>query len=1147
MVDITIQTPKRMYISNEQDKDKDITKSSHKKKSSKKTPQKIVSSQYHKKTLKQMENQIMNLLKRLKSLKETKDLYHKKIEELSKENKILKNNNEELENENNLIKSNLSNQKEDYNKKLSIKNNDIIKLKDKINNEKDISANLNKNNKVLYKDNKKLTDILDNSIISIVPMVETSLGLKRSKSFDLGSDFDETNIEESKRPKTSPKKRKVSHNSLKKIESKNKNETKDENINEKTPLKNVNPRRKLIFSPKTPNKSISSKYLNKTEKQMNNDIQNLIKKINTLQNTIKDYQDKYDKIEKEYKIITNKYNDLQNENNEIKLKLSNKDIKYNELLQKSKKQKASSVSPSKRKISKKIQSNTPNNDLNKSITQINNKVTVLTNKNNQLHNQLQKSDEKIAELNTKYKSLQKEKENSLLEKNNEIKNLNNSINKIKKDIQNKNGDIEKYKSNYNIIKDKYNLKEKEYNKLLTEKDSLQKKYEELELINNKKTQDILSKIDDIKKMNSSINNYKNNIKDYKEEKIKLEDEIMKLKLPNGNIYINPTIIYPKKTSSFKIIQNNTSILYTNPIYKQTEIINNSNLKLIDINEKLTNKLQQINSSYKSNKLIIYPINSNIIKNNKLTYQQNNQIDIHNTKKLSKKYNPVVRFINPNIDIYELKINELIKENDLLNIENNKLSNLINEYQIKFNNYSICNEFPPTISENGINLDNSLITEEPKLYYNKSIQTNIIVEDNELNKNIDYNRDKIQLINEVENLRLENKDIIEENNILKRKISEYSINYPLQYYNLDDLKCISEITNVILDDDLVFVKNEINNLFTDDKQVYIKTDSVNLTYNSENTFISDNINIIYDNELITVTNLNSFIYQDNNIIVEFKNEAILYNNNLSIVNEYNSFEYDENLTITMNCMDILNNYNSLSTTTNNIDILYEYENLVSSYLNDPIIDTNNFQIQNYSSNIIYKQPLLKEIQYDIQLLYSKNEKLSNNYFNIISYTHKFDKIKVDYNDINIINNDDPSIIDDKSISDSDYYNEEFNNINKEINSLIEYPITNLYYKLNENQNITQIKIIQKPVPIKPNYQENKSLRLDYNNNTDKYSSLYMSRFFNEDKNDLRLNKSINYNYNNYPQNYPQNYQNNYNKSIIDYDNNPIDTSDLLVYI
>ena len=641
--------------------------------------------------------------------------------------------------------------------------------------------------------------------------------------------------------------------------------------------------------------------------------------------------------------------------------------------------------------------------------------------------------------------IMKDIDNILIKKDNEIQNMSNKLNEYKIKLKNVT-DI-----NYNIKKDIEDFK-KTYNDILIEKEQLNSKINSLTATNQNLIKDI-----------NILNNKKNSLinKETQTDSIinnKIKELLNKYKIPNSDIVNNNL-----QKIIFQLLMN---------LERMNNDSNINNMKMKKLNDTIENikknyeekikKLNDENAELKNNILILEEekkeINElsndfKIQKENELLECKNKIEDLQvRVKQIDENKNHFEE-IKKNL---ENEINDLKKDNKLLNMNNQSLDSELKRIQGSFGN----NEKNLNRTLTQIYKDNNLFTQLRKqLKKLENIIDNDFININENNYEHSMNKAKI------------------EGNKFKSMIEDASKNQ-IEVLNSENLN------NKIVNNDKYLSNNNMPEL--------INKINENFEENKNNSMIFLNmISKIYNKHLDLYKKYkdNSIEYEKNNILrnqKNLKNEENLKNDIISITKEnidkfspmcFNNSTKDLKIEL-KNLSKNSHNMTSFDVLQVSLDILGKLLLRTSSFKNE-----KELEIENLNGKIIY---LLSELD-----IYKKNAKLNTDNTNNKNEIQLLNnQLSLKEEEINRLNKDiEEYLLKIKELScEIDILrNNQKNKLNSKINIEIndnckKYPSNN-YGKINYNKinYVNEINNEYKNMNKNNNFHDNKNYI--YNNNND----------------------------------------------------------------
>ena len=524
-------------------------------------------------------------------------------------------------------------------------------------------------------------------------------------------------------------------------------------------------------------------------------------------------------------------------------------------------------------------------------------------------------------------------------------------------------------------------------------------------------------------------------------------------------------IYQTKNSKLKIELKKEDNGADN-VLKQTKTIeNNGNTNLIE--NKLDNNVKEEKNN---NKKIISPFSISNKDNNTITNESTDNKNIINGNKNENGNSNKNIFINK----MEIDNNSFLNKNVLKNIPqkypiknryDDNYNSLFNEKKEKENNNEIKNENKLNIEnkeennrieikhnynekkENSINnggiINNGQNIENPS-------KTNILKGNNEieLKKEINTNNNQINnilmpnLIKKNESIKIQNKELLLDNNVQQKKGSLHS------NYNLG--KKIDEENKTIIKKE--FEENiilNVNNRELDNNENNYKNNKVTIKN------IDNNINNVNNNanNKINYTNINTKNIVNDNMYNK--------NNNLTNINNINN-----NKSRTNNNLNNVTNKNINNNTNNKTsNIIYRDDN-INKNINNNIhnVNINN----NYTNNNINKlNPSIKPLQQNKGLNINYNSKYN------ISISKKYEEEDDDYDIFKSINNNTKKNLVNNNINSNSNINKNTTNNRNDITKN-ESKITenNLNKLLSQNKDTKKEKIQNNPSSLQNTKKENK---------------------------------------------------------------------------
>ena len=555
-----------------------------------------------------------------------------------------------------------------------------------------------------------------------------------------------------------------------------------------------------------------------------------------------------------------------------------------------------------------------------------------------------KFEKEMSNLDKYYKEVMKNKEeenekimkdidNTLVKKDNEIQNITNKLNEYKIKLKNVT-DI-----NYDMKKEIEDI-QKTCNDMLLEKEQLNSKINSLIATNKNLTKNI---------------NILNSKKDSLIEKESQTDSIINNKIKD--------LLYKYKVSNNDINQNNYQKIISQLLISLETMNNDANLnnmKLQKMNDKIENvknnyeeKLKKLNSENSKLKNTIKTLNKQIKEMNELNHvfkiQKENELLECKTKieDLQIRVQQISEDNNNFEEIkknYENEINDLKKDNKILNMNNQSLDSELRRIQGTLGN-----------GEKNLNKLLTQIYKDNNIFnqYKKQLKKLDTIIDNDLvninENNFEYNMNKAK----------------NEGNKLQSMLEE-NINNQIQGSNSEKHLNKNNSNNTLSNNNLPEIINIINENFQENKNNSMNF--VNMISKIYNKYI----------DLYKKHKNNSIEYEKNNILrnqKNLKNEESLKNNIIYITNEninkFSSMCYNNNTNDSRNELkdliqraDDMSIYDVLKVA---LDILGKLLLRTSSYR-----DEKELEIENLNGKIIY---LLSELD-----IYKKNMNLNKDNFN-----------------------------------------------------------------------------------------------------------------------------------------------------------------------
>ena len=662
-----------------------------------------------------------------------------------------------------------------------------------------------------------------------------------------------------------------------------------------------------------------------------------------------------------------------------------------------------------------------------------------------------KFEKEMSNLDKYYKEVMKNKEeenekimkdidNTLVKKDNEIQNITNKLNEYKIKLKNVT-DI-----NYDMKKEIEDI-QKTCNDMLLEKEQLNSKINSLIATNKNLTKNI---------------NILNSKKDSLIEKESQTDSIINNKIKD--------LLYKYKVSNNDINQNNYQKIISQLLISLETMNNDANLnnmKLQKMNDKMENvknnyeeKMKKLNSENSKLKNTIKTLNKQIKEMNEL----NNGFKIQKEKELLECKTKIedlqirvqqISEDNNNFEEikknYENEINDLKKDNKILNMNNQSLDSELRRIQGTLGN-----------GEKNLNKLLTQIYKDNNIFnqYKKQLKKLDTIIDNDLvninENNFEYNMNKAK----------------NEGNKLQSMLEE-NINNQIQGSNSEKHLNKNNSNNTLSNNNLPEIINIINENFQENKNNSMNF--VNMISKIYNKYI----------DLYKKHKNNSIEYEKNNILrnqKNLKNEESLKNSIIYITNEninkFSSMCYNNNTNDLRNELkdliqraDDMSIYDVLKVA---LDILGKLLLRTSSYR-----DEKELEIENLNGKIIY---LLSELD-----IYKKNMNLNKDNFNNKSEIQLLNnQLGLKDDEINRLNKDiEEYLVKIKELTCEN--NLLKNNQKSKINNSINYQnnINNKYSNedIQKNNNINNINEINSKYKNINNFLKYKKKNNNYQNNND----------------------------------------------------------------
>jgi len=466
------------------------------------------------------------------------------------------------------------------------------------------------------------------------------------------------------------------------------------------------------------------------------------------------------------------------------------------------------------------------------------------------------------------------------------------------------------------------------------------------------------------------------------------------------------------------------------------------------NNIIQNSLQyNYNQYYNENNILIQPYLYNLYTERSL--EQNNEL-LKNIPFGNKGGNWILNVKNG-----------ILVFNDFENLSNSSIEPneiLRNLYNINSNNKPVITLYK-YIGKKGLNFYNNLINDISNNLYNIKYDIENIKysqkSDNLLaNSNIDYNYEKIKIL-ENDNILFKNllNDIsynLNNNNLNHNNLNNITSNIKSDIilansnidYNHEKIKILENITNNFYNQLAIIEQNLTNDYLTQDD---FKKSIDNIVYNDSEILveiIQENISLKSD---LTITNSNINFNNEQMKIIEDK----VNDNNNNVINSINELNLNMKSDLLVNKSNIEYNYQKIQILENSISNLLEKVEIkdkeILKHVNNELITLKNELFEN--KNILKGDTLLSnsKIEYNIEKI-NQIEKIVNN-------LEKNSNSNTNIN-LNNQNNSQKNII--LSNSDNlDYYIEKVNFMNSSINNIKDY-MKNISEVMNNSYNIFQIE-------------------------------------------------------------------------------------------
>ena len=725
-------------------------------------------------------------------------------------------------------------------------------------------------------------------------------------------------------------------------------------------------------------------------------------------------QEEYDKLMEENTKLNIEYNKVCDENEKLKNGETYLNMQINNIKQQIKNDSKAISHEEMEKIKKKFEKEMSNLD--------------------KYYNEVMKNKEEENE------KIMKDIDNTLVKKDNEIQNITNKLNEYKIKLKNVT-DI-----NYDMKKEIEDI-QKTCNDMLLEKEQLNSKINSLIATNKNLTKNI---------------NILNSKKDSLIEKESQTDSIINNKIKD--------LLYKYKVSNNDINQNNYQKIISQLLISLETMNNDANLnnmKLQKMNDKIENvknnyeeKLKKLNSENSKLKNTIKTLNKQIKEMNELNHvfkiQKENELLECKTKieNLQIRVQQISEDNNNFEEIkknYENEINDLKKDNKILNMNNQSLDSELRRIQGTLGN-----------GEKNLNKLLTQIYKDNNIFnqYKKQLKKLDTIIDNDLvninENNFEYNMNKAK----------------NEGNKLQSMLEE-NINNQIQGSNSEKHLNKNNSNNTLSNNNLPEIINIINENFQENKNNSMNF--VNMISKIYNKYI----------DLYKKHKNNSIEYEKNNILrnqKNLKNEESLKNNIIYITNEninkFSSMCYNNNTNDLRNELkdliqraDDMSIYDVLKVA---LDILGKLLLRTSSYR-----DEKELEIENLNGKIIY---LLSELD-----IYKKNMNLNKDNFNNKSEIQLLNnQLGLKDDEINRLNKDiEEYLVKIKELTCEN--NLLKNNQKSKINNSINYQnnINNKYSNddIQKNNNINNINEINSKYKNINNFLKYKKKNNNYQNNND----------------------------------------------------------------
>jgi hypothetical protein len=752
-------------------------------------------------------------------------------------------------------------------------------------------------------------------------------------------------------------------------------------------------------------------------------------------------------------------------------------------------------------------------------------------------NDIEKSEleNRIKELENKLEEITLEKETLIQNKEKEIKILEQTINDNNKTKIKNNEDIAETYNEIQKLKIDLDLKKKEINKLRDEITTLQiennknkassiqyivvKKQTEIDDLTRTKKQ--LNEEYETLKKNNQINKIK--IKNLETDKIKLEDEIKKLrlekeKIENGRselIIKNNVLNEQIKNSEIRIEKQQNTI---NELEKELDIMRTKMLKLMEKIKEKENENAELVKQYESD---INTKNIEIDEQKKILKQITDQYD-KEILKLNLKIKELEEINNGLLN----EINKLKKE---LTQNHTDMEKTIEEYQNKIkelkkqiNKYEV--ETENIVEKLKLN-DKEMLEMKNNVLENNTEQNKKLVELEEqkeiLEKELIKTHSKIDdLNNEMENERLCNEEIIsvfkKKQNELEQNMNDQKLEYEKNLKIKDNIitKDIANYTKLVDSSDIQILElnKKIKLMYEQREQLEVEHKKILDIKNEElNTLIKekkDLITLIRDfnenkyNKEVEITTLENIIIDLRNKIDDMSKRETQYKIQYAEF-EKTTVEYKkllkENQRLIDNLVDKETEMKNIEERGEQLKIKLQEKNTENLNLKKQIeekiyeLKLTKTKLENYLLNInnTRSQLDIKKNEYDFIVLAKKDleDKLAlirgQNEYNI-EIIKKYEQEIIRYKiEIQVLNADIIQTIKDKElfIKERDVYQEKYTTLLVEYNILNEFKeqvVKNNTELIEENDKFKKNQLeYEKSIIIREEYEK---LKLQYNKNS-----------------------------------------------------------------